>query len=356
MKATPSHLMKAIVACLLSAFVAQGSTLLSAGSEYRLDARQAKDQAKDQPKQNAPSKGEQEAAAKVQSALDVPAKVAAAGEFVKKYPKSLQRTQIVTYVAREVEKLQDGPQRIAQLENLLTVFKEPGEADIINRVLIEAYLKATRFDEAFSLADKVLAKHPDDIATLWVMTRVGVDQAHQNNSKFAPQSAKYGEQAIQVIESGKKPDNLDEALWTQYQTKWLPQLYQWAGMLSMISGSPDVAKKRLEKALSLEPLNPVHYYLLGSIANDEYEKLAVEYQKLGAGPLRDAKREMAEKKMDEVVDVWSHTLALAEGDAQYQQLYDAVLKDVQTYYKYRHGSTDGMQQLIDKYKKPATVK
>lgn len=345
-------MMKAIAACLLSAAVAQGSTTPTALSEFPVHAAQAKDQ----PKQTGPSKGEQEAFAKIKSAVDVPAKVAAAGEFVKKYPKSLQRAEVVTYVAREVEKLQDGAQRITQLENLLTVFKEAAETDIINQILIDVYVKATRFDEAFGLADKILAKHPDDIATLWVMTRVGVDQAHQNNSKFAPQSAKYGEQAIQVIESGKKPDNLDEALWTQYQTKWLPQLYQWVGMLSMISGNADVAKKRLEKALSLEPLNPVHYYLLGSIANDDYEKLAGDYQKLGAGPLRDTKRELAEKKMDEVVDIWAHTLALTEGDAQYQQLYDAVLKDVQTYYKYRHGSTDGMQQLIDKYKKPSTVK
>lgn len=344
-------MIKAIVVCVLTGSIAQGSTLFSAAGDTTL-ALQTKDQSKDPTKQSAVFKGEQEAAAKVQSAADFPAKLAAAGEFVKKYPKSSQRTQIVTYIAREAEKLQDGGQRITQLENLLTVFKELGEADIINQILIDAYIKATRFDEAFGLADKVLAKHPDDIATLWVMTRVGVDQAHQNNSKFAPQSAKYGEQAIQVIESGKKPDDINEALWTQYQTKWLPQLYQWAGMLSMISGSTDVAKKRLEKALLLEPLNPVHYYLLGSIANEEYEQIAGEYQKLGAGPLRDAKREMAEKKMDQIVDIWSHTLALTEGDAQYQQLHDAVLKDVQTYYKYRHGSTDGMQQLIDKYKKP----
>jgi hypothetical protein len=44
---------------------------------------------------------------------------------------------------------------------------------------------------------------------------------------------------------------------------------------------------------------------------------------------------------------------LSKGKPLYQQLHDQILQDLQSYYAYRHGgSTDGMQQLIDKYKQP----
>jgi hypothetical protein len=57
--------------------------------------------------------------------------------------------------------------------------------------------------------------------------------------------------------------------------------------------------------------------------------------------------------LDEVIETFAHAVGLAEGQAPYQQLHDQILQDLQAYYKYRHGgSTDGLQQLIDKYKTP----
>jgi hypothetical protein len=56
--------------------------------------------------------------------------------------------------------------------------------------------------------------------------------------------------------------------------------------------------------------------------------------------------------MDEVIEMWAQAVGLAEGEALYQQLHDQLIQDLQAYYKYRHGgSTDGLQQLIGKYKK-----
>ena len=46
-------------------------------------------------------------------------------------------------------------------------------------------------------------------------------------------------------------------------------------------------------------------------------------------------------------------LDLAAGNAHYQKLHDELLVDLKNYYSYRHNSsTEGLQQLIDKYKKP----
>jgi hypothetical protein len=58
-------------------------------------------------------------------------------------------------------------------------------------------------------------------------------------------------------------------------------------------------------------------------------------------------------KLDEVIELYAHAIGLSEGNAVYQQLHDQLLQDLEAYYKYRHnGSTDGLQQLIGKYKKP----
>ena len=351
MNATPSHMMKAVAACVLSAFVAQGSTLLSAAPEYRLDPWPVKDQSKDQSKQSVPSKGEQEAAAKVQSAVDLPAKVAAAGEFVKKYPKSSQRTQIVTYIAREAEKLPDGTQRIAQLENILTVFKETGDAEVIMPILIDAYLKEKRPDDAFRVTATYLARNPNDIAVLTEAVIEGAEQAKKQNAKFVTQSQQYGNKAIELIEAGKKPESFDDARWSEYQTKWLPIIYQTLGMLALMTGNKADARAKLDKSVSLNSGDPFTYVLIGTMLNEEYEQIAKEYKSASPGPLKDAMLKQAHAKMDEIIDRYAQAVGLSEGKAGYQQLHDQILQDLQSYYAYRHGGkTDGMQQLIDKYK------
>ena len=46
--------------------------------------------------------------------------------------------------------------------------------------------------------------------------------------------------------------------------------------------------------------------------------------------------------------------AVTEGNARYEQVRRQFLQDLESYYKYRHnGSTEGMQQLIVKYKSAA---
>jgi hypothetical protein len=351
MNATPSHMMKAVTACVLSAFVAQGSTLLSAAPAYGLHTWQAKDQSKDQPKQSAASKSEQDAAAKVQSAPDVPAKVAAAGEFVKKYPKSSQRTQIVTYVSREAEKLPDGAQRITQLENILTVFKEPTDADVIMPILIDAYVKEKRPDDAFRVTATYLTRNPNDVAVLIQAVMEGAEQAKLHNGKFVVQSQQYGAKAIEVIETGKKPETFDDARWGEYKTRWLPIIYQTLGMLSLMTGNKADARVKLDKSLSLSPADPFTYVLIGTMLNEEYEQIANEYKSASAGPLKDAMLKQAHAKMDEVIERYAHAVGLSEGKPAYQALHDQMLQDLKSYYSYRHGgSTDGMQQMIDKYK------
>src|SRR5215470_4109189 len=115
MKPIHSIFLKTAAVCSITAIVLSGTASLAGHSP---DPGQEKNQAKD--KQSAPSDAEQKALAKIESSPDVAAKLAAAGEFVKKFPKSSLRSKVVGYLGQEINKIQDGPQRISQLESMLT--------------------------------------------------------------------------------------------------------------------------------------------------------------------------------------------------------------------------------------------
>jgi tetratricopeptide (TPR) repeat protein len=331
--------MKALQLCALASVLAFAST-----------AYAAQDKTKDQAPQV--SKGEQDAALKVQSAPDAQAKLKAAGEFIKKYPKSTQRAAVVGHVIQEINKVPDAGQKISLLENSLTVFKEQSDADIINPILMDAYVKAKRLDDAFRAASASVAKNPNDLNVLTQMSLVGVDEAKHKNPKYVDQSQQYGMKAIELIEAGKKPDNMDEAEWKDYQTRMLPSLYQSMGIISLMTSKKDEARARLEKAMALNADDPFNYVLLGSIVNDEYQKFAEQHKAQSPGPLKDELLRQALAKMDQVIDLYAHAVALSEGSEPYKQLHDQIFDILQDYYKYRHaGSADGLTELIAKYKK-----
>ncbi len=298
------------------------------------------------------SEAETKAIAKITRAPDTAAKILAAGEFLKKYPKSSLRAQVAAQLAREIGQLQDAPKRVSLFENLLTVFKEPSDAELINPFLIDAYIASDRTDDAFRVGADAIAKNPGDLTTLTNLAIIGVNQVKKNNPKYAQQSQSYGAKAIELIEAGKKPDSFDDARWAEYQKVMLPQLYQGMGVLAMVSGNRTDARAKLEKAVALNSADPFNHFLLGAMLNDEYTQKAQEFQKQSPGPLKDVKLKEAEALIDNVIEIWARVVGMSDGKPQYQQLHDQVLQDLQSYYKYRHGgSVDGLQQLIDKYKK-----
>jgi nucleoid-associated protein YejK len=63
--------------------------------------------------------------------------------------------------------------------------------------------------------------------------------------------------------------------------------------------------------------------------------------------------QQAEAALDRVIESYARAIAFTDGKAEFAQANSAFRERLAPYYKYRHKSTDGMQQLIDKYKKPA---
>lgn len=310
----------------------------------------------DKPKQEKLKVPEAEAKAanKVGEAPDPAAKLQAAAEFLKKYPKSTARQQIAEHVAAQVGGVEDAEQRIKFAESYLATFTGPGEADLITRDLLDAFISASREADAFRLGNEWLKQNPEDVDIMRRLAIVASNAAIKGNNAYVAQGQQYGVKAAELLEADKKPDGTDDAKWAEYKTRWLPATYREVGVLAMRANDKAAAKTNMEKAAALKSSDPVVYLVLSDFANDEYNQLAKQYQEMPAGAEKNAQLKKVQETLDRVIEVYAQTVAVTQANAQYTQASQQIRQDLEGYYKYRRGSTQGLQELIDKYKIPAS--
>jgi len=303
------------------------------------------------------SEAEEKAVVAINSAPDAASKLAAAGELLKKYPKSTHRSQVAAYVAGEIAQVTDATQKLKLAEDFQKVFKEGQDLEIIQLVVLDSLLALKRIDDAFSQGASLLAKEPENVSVLTHLALVGAEEAKRQNAKYVPIGLQYGLKSIELIEANKKPANLGDARWAK-QKEMLPILYLNMGILGLVTGKPAEAAARFEKASVLDPAEPTSYALLGQIVDDEYQQLAQAYRAMPAGKEKEETLRKATERMDKAIDLYARSLGTNAGKPETKEKKDfeaQVLQSITPYYKYRHnGSTEGLQQLIDKYKTPAT--
>ncbi|MCA1594591.1 MAG: hypothetical protein LC754_18580 [Acidobacteria bacterium] len=345
----------------VASFADSRDALTAAGQDDKKDKEKGKDKDKDKNKSEGAGKNkgqaggsvsadEAKALKKIQDAKDAAAKLQAAGEYAKKFPKSIKRAEVANYLAGQIHGTQDAAQRITLGESFLTVFNAPTEADIINPILIGAYVEAKRFDDAFRVGAAYLEKNPNQVEVLTRLALNGSNEASRNNLKFVPQSQQFGAKAIELIEADKKPEDMDAAAWQEYKTRWLPELYRDTGLLALHANNAAEAKLRLEKAVALKSADPFVYAVLGNIAEDEYTALAKQYQSTHSA----ATLTLATTQMDKVIELYARAVGLTGDKPEFLQLREQIKPGLESYYKYRHnGSMTGLPELIAKYKPAA---
>lgn len=295
---------------------------------------------------------EAKSAKAVEAAKDSPAKFVAAEEFLKKYPTSKARPQIAGYMATHVFGFTDATQRLAAAQKYIAVFTDPTETTLVKPALIDAYLRLKQFDEAFASAASYLATDTEDVQIRVMLAIAGADLVRSQNVKHIKATQDYGMKAIELIEADKKPAALDNEAWIK-EKAMLPTLHQQMAVLSLVQQKPAEAQISLEKAVKLNPTDPFNQFLLGSIANIEYQSIAQTAQALPPGKSKDEMMQKVHAQLDKVIEHFARTVALATGKAQYQPLSTQVMQDLTVYYKYRHNnSAEGLQKYIDGYKLP----
>ena len=305
------------------------------------------------PKQEGPkvSGGERDAALKIEKAKGAEAKLQAAAAFVKKYPQSALRRQVADALALEIANTEDAQAKVSLAQAFTDIFNQPEEAQLVNASLLSGYINTGQTPEAIKLGTDWLAKHPDDIGIMQNLAILASNEAIKGNTSFAAQGRQYGMKAVELLEADKMPEGFDAAKWGEYKSATLVGLYRALGVLNYTAGDNAGALPLLEKAAALKSPDPGVYLLLTDLLNDAYETRAKEYNVAPAAQ-KAASLEKVNVALDKVIESYAQAIAVTDGNAQYAQVNAAIRQDYEKYYKYRHkNSTDGMQQLIDKYKK-----
>jgi len=333
----------AVAACLCGW---AGEAGAAAGRRARAGAQEAK------PAEVKVSGGERTAAEKISKAVGPEAKLQAAAEFVKKFPQSPLRPQVVQAVAAEIAATQDAQLKTSLAETFLSIFTGPGEGDRMSLLLLDAYISGERPEDAFRAAGPWLQKNPDDLDLMRRLATTALNASIRGNNAFLAQGQQYGTKALELMAADKRPANVDEALWAEYKTKWTPPLHREVGIIAFRAGDREQARRHLELAAALKHEDPAVYLILAQMADEDYTLLAKEYQAMPAGAEKTAHLKKVEASLDKVIDLFAQVIAVTQGNAQYQVAHDSIRQSAETYYKYRHnGSTEGLQQLIDKYKR-----
>lgn len=293
---------------------------------------------------------EAEALSAITLATNPSTKLAAAEEFIARFPKSTSRRKAAELVAAEILKVRNGTVAITLVERAQTIFTTDEEREIFKPVALEAYATGNRPGDAFKLAAELLAKDPDDLETLVQATRAGADEVRKRNREHNDVALQYGLKAIALIETGTKPPTVGEQSWTEHTTN-LGEIYQQIAILYLGQGDTNAARERLAKATSLRPLDPSNFALLGRVMYADYVKQMDEYQKLPEGKAKQERLKQLDSMLDPIIDAYAHAAGLALGRPEYQSLMQQVIPDLTNHYKYRNNkSTKGLQELINKYK------
>lgn len=297
------------------------------------------------------SKDEQDLLQKITAAPDAAAKLKAAGDLIKKHPKTAIRGQVADAIANQITDVKDATQKLALAQQFQTMFSDPADEEFVGPVVVDAHADASEFDQAFTKGADFLSRHPDSLRVLVTLLSVGTDQAKKQNTKFVDQAIRYGGQAIALVEANKKLANFDEASWQQFKTTTLPSMYQSLGLLYMLKGANADAKTNYTKASQAAPTDPFNFVMIAALMNEDYQAQAKAYQTMAAGAPKEAQLKKVEALLDAVIDAYAHAVALSEGSVPLAEVRKQYLQDLESYYKYRHNnSTTGMQPLIDKYK------
>lgn len=293
---------------------------------------------------------ERAALEKLVKAQGLEAKTKAAAEYAKKFPKGVKRAEVAGTIANEIYKIQDNNLKIKAAEEYSKMFNQPGEPDLVRPSLIEAYFATNKFDQALDESAKYLEKNPEDVTIHVQITWAGATQTQKQAAspklmKAAVDSAAKG---AELMEADKKPGWMADDKWKDYKNSWLWRLYAARAVVLNQNGQKAEAKESAEKAIGLESNDLGTLLLLVNLSNDEYQTIAQKYQTEKKPELMDK----ALEKMDEVIDWLARGVAACEGNAQLKATQDQLMDNLKQYYSFRfNGKLDGLQSMVEKYKK-----
>jgi tetratricopeptide (TPR) repeat protein len=217
----------------------------------------------------APVNAEEEAAFKAFQVLptsDLPRKIQAGEEFLKKYPESRYKPPILG-------------------------------------ALTAAYLQRGDLQKMREYGEKEVALQPNDASTLAILGQALSRGAHGNSPEAAQMLAKaeqYSKQAIEVTPTLPKPDGMTDEVFAAAKNQTLAVAHSGLGLVYARHSKFSEAILELEQAVKLDTIvDPVNYYLLGLANKSEshFEDAVAAFTKCAsvAGQMQEVCKGQAEE-------------------------------------------------------------
>jgi hypothetical protein len=220
------------------------------------------------------------------------------------------------------------------------------------RANVEKLVNDKKYADAYTLGKQVLADDPNDLATLYVLSRGALIATTSGDEKYNADAAGYAKKAIELIDQGKTfqegkpiPNKDDTVALLNYEL----------GVFSLKSSPTDAAQYFLKVANNNNALkkDAQTYALLGDAYEAEYLKVATDFKTkfpdatAQATPEGKAATEQVNAVTDRLIDALARAVAYSGTDPKYATLKTKSMDRLTELYKYRHeGSDAGLKELI----------
>jgi hypothetical protein len=251
----------------------------------------------------------------------------AAKEYLQKYPND--DPKIIAYLKDFVSKYEKGSRK-GQLDTLM---------------------RDKKYEEAFQVGKEVLASQADDLPTLIAVSWAGLNLATTGKEANNAEAANYARKTIQLIESGKTPEEGKPFTAKEETLGWL----NYALGIFSLKNNPAEATNDFVKAASHEGFakkDPQTYALLAiAYQAGQYNKLREDFKTRFEGkPESDESKAALEnlnQVMDRIIDAYARAVALSGSEAKYAAKKTEWTKQLTDFYKFRNNNSEtGLNELI----------
>jgi tetratricopeptide (TPR) repeat protein len=181
----------------------------------------------------------------------------------------------------------DLPKKIAAGEEFLKKYPESQYRPIVYSALTLQYIQSGNTEKAFEIGDKEVALKPDDVQTLAVLGQTiprAMSAGTPEPEKLLAKAENYSKRAIEVTPTIPKPEGMPDQNFMAAKNSTLAMAHSGLGLVYFRRGKFNDAIPELEQSVKIDPNptpDPVNLYLLG-LANQKashYDDAAVAFNK-----------------------------------------------------------------------------
>ena len=163
----------------------------------------------------------------------------------------------------------DLPKKIAAGEDFLKKYPDSQYRPMVYSALMLGYLQTGNTQKAFEVGDKEVALKPDDVQTLAVLGQTiprAINSSTPDPEKQLQKAEDYSKRAIEVTPTIAKPEGMTDQNFMEAKNSTLAMAHGGLGLVYFRRGKFNEAIPELEQSVKIDPNptpDPVNLYVLG---------------------------------------------------------------------------------------------